>query len=99
MLTRLFSFRTRFKALALFRGLSIFTALLIIELLVIILSTAFLPTPLALSLQILLPLILVQSYALWTHIILTYPSKNSLWQRIPPFTTTIRATGPRSRSS
>ena len=30
----------------------------------------------------------------WTHIVLTYPSARSLWQRIPPLEATLRATGP-----
>ena len=94
MLSQLLSLRTRFKPLALFRGLSVFAAISIFETLIAALSIRFLPSLLAILPQILFPLTLVQLYALWTHIVLTYPSKKSLWQRIPPFKATLHATGP-----
>lgn len=94
LLSQLLSLRTRFKPLALFRGLSVFAVLDIFEALVAVLSFHYLPSLLAILPQILLPLMLVQLYTLWTHTVLTYPSARPVWQRIPPFKATLRATGP-----
>ena len=94
MLSQLLSLRTRFKPLALFRGLGIFALIYVFEAFVAALSIVFLPSLLAILPQILLPLTLVQFYALWTHTVLTYPSAKSFWKRIPPFKATLRATGP-----
>jgi hypothetical protein len=94
MLSQLLSLRIRFKPLTLFRGFSIFAPISVFEALIAALSIHFLPSLLAILPQILLPLTLVQLYTLWTHIVLTYPSDKSLWQRIPPFKATLRATGP-----
>jgi hypothetical protein len=94
MLSQLLSLRTRFKPLALFQGLSVFILISTFEALIAALSIYFLPSLPAILPQILLPLMLVQLYALWTHIVLTYPSTKSLWYRIPPFKATLRATGP-----
>lgn len=94
MFSRLLSVRTRFKVLALFRGLGVFALISVAELHLAGLTMYWLPSLLAFPLQILLPLALVQLYTLWTHTVLTYPSGKSLWQRMPPFKATLRATGP-----
>lgn len=93
MFSQLLSLRTRFKALALFRGLGAFAVISLCETTIALLSIRLLPSLLAILPQILLPLTLVQIYALWTHTVLTYPSEKTLWQRIPPFVATFRATG------
>jgi hypothetical protein len=94
MLSQLLSLRTRYKALALFRGLGVFAIISIFEALTAALSIYLLPSLLTTVPQILLPLTLVQLYAIWTHTVLTYPSAKSLWLRIPPFKATLCATGP-----
>jgi hypothetical protein len=94
MLSQLFAFRHRFRIIAAFRGLGIFILISVFEGIVALLSISLLPSLLAIFPQILLPLMLVQFYTLWTHTVLTHPSTKSLWQRIPPFKATFRATGP-----
>jgi len=86
--------RSRWKSLTLFRGLMIFAPLFIIETIVAVLSIWALPPGLSLVPQIIIPLPLAQLYCLWTHTILTYPAKEAIWRRIPPFASTLRATGP-----
>jgi hypothetical protein len=86
--------RTRFKVIALFRGVSISIFLHIFELAISMASDKFLPSVLSVLPPILFPLLLVQIYTLWTHIVLTHPSSKFIWQRIPPFMATLRTVGP-----
>jgi hypothetical protein len=94
ILCQLFSLRSRFKSLTLFHGFGLFALLSISEDIITALSSNI-PSPfLAIFPRILLPLLLVQLYTLWTHTILTYPSTKPLQQRVPPFKATLRVTGP-----
>jgi hypothetical protein len=94
VLSQLFSLNRRFKVMALFRGFGIFALLSAFEGIVAVSSFTLFHPLLAILPQILLPLMLVQIYTLWTHTVLTHPSTKSFRERIPPFTVTLRAVGP-----
>jgi hypothetical protein len=65
----------------------------VIEVCIIALGSKYFNSASAIVVQIISPLALVQLYTLWTHTVLTHPSTKSLWQRMPPFKATLRATG------
>lgn len=99
MLSELMSLRTQYKYLAFFRGSSISTSIAILEyagikISGIIAAKVHFGIILSVLLQFCWSLALVQLYALWTHTVLTHHSSNSLRQRILPFKSTLRATGP-----
>jgi hypothetical protein len=93
MLSQLLSQRTHFKYLALFRGLGIMMLISAFDVSIVALGEKFFNSALAIVVHIIPSLALVQLYTLWTHTVLTQPSTKSLWQRIPPFKATLRATG------
>jgi hypothetical protein len=94
LISSILSLRQRFRLLALYRGLWIYILIFGVELIIAAMSFYALPTGFAIVPHVVLPLILVQWYALWTHAVLTRPSQRPWRERIPPFKSTLRTSGP-----
>ncbi|KAI2629499.1 ubiquitin carrier protein [Xylaria nigripes] len=75
---------------SLFRGFQVFFFLRIATAVIItILGALRVPALIAAAI---VPLALVQPYAVWTHIVISNPSSRDFWQRLPPFKRAFKAT-------